>query len=141
MNGKRTSGCVAAWLLMAAVACLGCRSRSTKEYMPQDAAAKNAVVTALAAWQAGKPPGVFEPDQPDAPQVQAVDSEWSGGTKKLAQFEVVEQLPSAGGPPKFKVRLKYSDLPDAIEVTYYVVGKKPLLVYRDMDFESQTKGM
>ena len=141
MYRKQNLASMAVMLTMCALACVGCSRRSVKDHMPPAAAAEKAVVTALTAWQAGKPPGVLEPEQPDSPTVHAVDSEWLAGKKRLAKFEAVEQLPNADGPPKFKVRLTYQQSSETIEAIYFVVGKNPLLVYRDADFETKATGM
>lgn len=112
---------------LAAVA--GCSSSTNDRFVPTENRARQALDAALTAWQEGKRPGAIE----GAPMsLQAVDSQWQKGGK-LNEYEIVSQEPN-DGPPLFTVKLTIEGVIQPTVVRYYVVGKDPLWVYREDDF-------
>jgi hypothetical protein len=112
------------------LAAAGCNSRSTSKYVPAQESARKALEQSLDAWQNGQPPGLIS----DAPQVQAVDSYWRAG-QKLVSYEILEEEASEG-PRVFSVRLNVQRARQPQTVRYYVVGRDPMLVYREDDYKA-----
>ncbi|HEV3438987.1 MAG TPA: hypothetical protein VG122_16595 [Gemmata sp.] len=117
--------------------CAGCSSKSNDKFIPSETRAREALEAALTAWKDGKKPGLI--DGTPIP-VQAVDSQWLAGKKKLTDYEIVAQEPGEG-PPLFSVRLTIQGSSQPIIVRYYVVGKDPLWVYREEDYNAPKGGM
>jgi hypothetical protein len=113
----------------------GCSSSSTGDYVPSENASKQALETALTAWQTGKPMARIE--NPDAAAVQPQDTEWKNG-RKLASFEIGEELPTTEGPKQFAVRLTFQGAAKPVDTVYFVVGRDPLWVFRDRDYQRAT---
>lgn len=114
----------------------GCSSKSTDKFIPSEPRAREALEAALNAWQDGKKAGTIE----GAPMpLGAVDFQWQSG-KKLTAFEIVGQEPN-DGPPIFSVRLTIKGINQPATVRYYVVGKDPLWVYREEDYNTPKGGM
>jgi hypothetical protein len=111
----------------------GCGGRTTVEsFHPHEELARAALDTALMAWQNGlAKPGLIDSDTDD-PSVQLVDPAWAVGTK-LTSYEVVAEL-SGQTPPAFTVKLTLEGAASAEETTFYVVGKDPLQVMRDSEY-------
>jgi hypothetical protein len=121
----------AAWLgLIVMLAAAGCNSRSTSKYVPPQESARKALEQSLDAWQNGQAPGLIS----DAPQVQAVDSYWRAG-QKLVSYEILEEEANEG-PRVFSVRLNVVRARQPMVVRYYVVGRDPMLVYREDDYKA-----
>jgi hypothetical protein len=123
----------AAWILwgaLAAVGFAGCGKPSFDKYVPEEAAARQAVETALTHWRDGQRPGTIASV---SPAVAIVDSRWQAG-QKLAAFQIVKQE-SADGAWWVTVRLTLRDPPAEQEVRYAVIGKDPLWVYREEDYK------
>ncbi len=110
----------------------GCSKGPTVEsFRPHVDVAKEALTTALTAWQNGlEKPGLIETEEP---AVQLVDSAWVAGAK-LTSFEIVQEFPEES-PPKFSVMLTLEGTPAPQEATYYVVGKDPLQVMNKSEYE------
>jgi hypothetical protein len=116
--------------LLALAAGCGPRAGGKTEYTPTAQTARQALETALNAWQEGKTLAKLAADVPNA---HVVDSAWSKG-EKLGGFEIVgENL--AEGSQQFDVRLTMKTPPGRKEVRYYVVGREPMWVYRDDDYK------
>ena len=113
------------------LALAGCSSNSYDKFIPSEERARQALESALNAWQDGKEPGAID----GAPMpVQAVDSQWRAG-KKLVSYEIVNQEPGEG-PPVFTVNLTMQGNNKPLVVRYYVLGKDPLWVYREDDYKA-----
>jgi hypothetical protein len=109
---------------------LGCGGSA--RYVPATATARNALQTALGAWQSGTPHG---PITSSKPAINVFDARWQAG-KKLESFEIVEEL-AAQEHPQFKVRLQLEGQPEEM-VVYRVVGIDPLNIFRDADYQRAT---
>jgi hypothetical protein len=128
--------CVSA--VLAVIATLsGCSGKTAESFVPASDNAQASVERALSAWQSGAAAGRLEPTASGQVPLQAVDSDWLAG-KKLADFEIVSELPRDSGPRRFSVRLMLSGAAAPLEVTYYVVGKDPLWIFRDRDYMQTT---
>jgi hypothetical protein len=127
---RRTTRAAALALAGLLAWCAGCsKSRSINQYFPPEQAARKALETALTAWQNGEPMGRF----PGTPSVQVQDVHWQRG-QRLQSFEILN-AEAGSGPRVFSVRLNMKE-PAAEEVVrYYVVGKEPLWVYRQEDYD------
>ena len=65
--------------------------------------------------------------------MQPFDARWQAG-RKLHDYEIIKELDEAG-PKQFIVKMTVEGDKGAEEVKYYVVGKDPLLVFRQEDYE------
>ncbi|MGH7191934.1 MAG: hypothetical protein ACREJM_00190, partial [Candidatus Saccharimonadales bacterium] len=94
----------------------GCRQPSAQDYVPDDAAGRAALTTALDAWKAGK-----APDQIGAtgPAVQAQDTQWRDG-QKLAAYEIIGPAPASADDPNrcYTVRLTLAGAAAPQEMVY-----------------------
>lgn len=101
---------------------LGCRQPSVKDYVPDDAAARAALTTALDAWKEGN-----RPDQIGAsdPAVQAQDIQWRDG-QKLVAYEVVGTASAPTDDPnrRYTVKLTLAGA-TAPQETVYTPSKIP----------------
>jgi len=125
----------AAWLFfpilpLVLATSVGC-SR-TPSYVPSVSSGRQALEAALTAWQNGHPVGTIDTA---SPPVQAVDSGW-GKKQKLASYEILEEVSRSDGRRCFKVRLHLQDPSTTQEVHYLVVGRSPLWVFREEDYNS-----
>lgn len=110
----------------------GCGTGSSVDrFHPREDAALGALTTALTAWQNGQ--AMSDAIESSEPAVQMADPTWQAGSK-LKSFEIVEALPG-DIPRKFsvKITLEGSAVPE--NVTYVVVGKDPLWVMREQEYE------
>jgi hypothetical protein len=114
------------------LACAGCGAGGYERYVPPEQVARQALEAALTAWQNGKPPGQVEAGPP---VVEAVDSKWKAG-QKLNQFEILGEDAGGQGPTFFSVRLTVKGSAKAEVVRYVVVGRDPLWVYREADYQT-----
>ncbi len=129
--------CRAIALLALSALVSGCGEKVTVEsFHPEKDLAREALDTALTAWQNGlEKPGVIDTGEP---AVQLVDPAWAAGTK-LKSYEVVAESPG-DTPPSFTVKLSLEGAAAPEETTYFVVGIDPLLVMRDSEF-NRSAGM
>jgi len=121
------------WLLAGALAVscfVGCGKSGLDQYVPAQGAARKALEAALTHWREGNSTGTITST---SPAVEVVDSQWNAG-QKLAGYQVVNQE-SGDGVWWFTVRLTLRDSEKEQEVRYAVVGKVPLWVYREEDYE------
>ena len=116
-------------LLLALLASGGCGWRT--DHPPSASSARQALETALTAWQNGQHVGTIEIA---STKVQAVDSGWSKG-QALLGYEILDEVTREDGRRCFKVRLQLQKPPTTQEVNYLVVGKSPLWIYREDDFK------
>jgi hypothetical protein len=118
-------------LLALSLIIAGCSGQSSVEsFHPKGDVAQEALEAALTAWQNGQPrPGLIEDVDPP---VQVQDDAWNAGSK-LKSFEIVEALPG-DSPRKFKVKLTIEGEAAPVDITYVVVGKNPLHVMREKEY-------
>jgi hypothetical protein len=105
----------------------GCGSGSAA--LPSDEVARAALESALKAWQGGGKPGTLAGTEP---QVQVHDTPWAQGAK-LESFEILKEV-SSGVEKRFAVRLALAKPAGIQEVQYYVLGRGPVMVFRDEDY-------
>jgi hypothetical protein len=118
---------VALGLLIAAAGC----NHSTEHYLPATATARQALETALQAWQNGQPTGQIAGT---APVVSVIDSKRKPG-QKLGSYEILKEE-EVDGRTYFSVKLKLKDGSPERVTRYVVVGRDPLWVYQEDDFKS-----
>lgn len=123
-------GCLGCWVIP------GCGG--SPSYTPPEGAARSALEAALEAWKGGAKAGSVKNPPAGLAKVQAVDSDWSAG-RKLAAYEIVGETASGQGPMQFDVKLTIRNQKPK-EVAYFVVGRDPVWVFRDKDYQ-QSKGM
>lgn len=109
----------------------GCGNRIPKQ-VPSSGDGRQALETALTAWQNGQPVGRIDKA---SPPIQAVDSGW-GKKQQLTNYEILEEIPRTDGRRCFKVRLYLRNPAATQEVHYLVVGNSPLWVFREEDYNS-----
>lgn len=114
----------------------GCGGGSSESsYRPTGQSAKDALTAALDAWKSGREkPGAIDSTKP---AIQIQDQVWDSG-RKLKDFQIGEERPSADGPTRFQVKLTFGDAPATEDVEYVVFGKDPLWVCRDKDYQKMT---
>lgn len=126
MGTKMSLSLVLALTLAAGSGC----SRSGRQ-VPSAGSARQALESALTAWQNGHAVGKIETA---SPPVQAVDSGWGKG-QKLAGYEILEEVTRPDGRRCFKVLLKLQKPAASQEVHYLVVGESPMWIYREEDYK------
>jgi hypothetical protein len=107
----------------------GCGTGSGAAALPSDQVARTALESALKAWQDGGKPGTLAGTDP---AVVVHDTPWAQGAK-LKSFEIL-QAESSGVEKRFSVRLALAQPAGAREVQYYVLGRGPVMVFRDEDY-------
>jgi hypothetical protein len=108
----------------------GCGT-STRAYTPNAASARDALDSALAAWQKG---GKAEQLATASPQVHVVDNQWQAG-KVLEGYEILEEKPGEADTEKrFAVLLKLKKPEGEKRVEYIMIGREPLWIFRDDDY-------
>lgn len=130
MNRVRQFPCCG--VLFAALLLVGCGGNSTSKYIPASTTAREALTTALTAWQSGTAYGPLEQANP---KINVFDARWQAG-KELQTFEILEEVPGQEHP-EFKVRMQLQGQPEEV-LTYRVVGLDPLLIFRDADYQRAT---
>lgn len=120
-------------LVLLVIALAGCGGAATvSSYHPKGSTAKTALTAALEAWKSGQEkPGSITNQKP---AVEVQDSVWGSG-RKLKGFQIGEEQSSKDGPTRFSVELTYADKPETEKADYVVIGKDPLWVMRDQDFQ------
>ncbi len=113
-------------LLSSAGGCGGGRS----EGLPSEDVARRSLEAALTAWRDGAKPGQIAGTQP---VVQVHDTPWSLGDR-LSSYEIVGEDKS-GPDLKFSVRLSLAKPERVQEAEYHVLGRDPVMVFRDEDYE------
>jgi hypothetical protein len=120
-------------LLCAPLLCLtggGCGSNgSSSGLLPSDEAGRTAVESALKAWRDGGKPGKLAGTEPP---IEVHDTHWAMG-ERLTSYEILGE-DSTAAEKRFSVRLSLSKPAGVQEVQYYVLGKGPILVFRDDDY-------
>ena len=119
----------------------GCGGASPESFTPAGDVSRQALEMSLAAWQSGKKPEEVG-TLPDQSAVKVVDSDWVAG-KKLKSFEIKSEAQAAASADsvarQFSVQLQF-DGGQPQDVTYHVVGKGEMWVFRDKDYV-QSQGM
>jgi hypothetical protein len=112
----------------------GCWGGGYDRYVPSTGDARQALETALAAWQKGGKPGRIDGE---STPIQVVDGRWQAALEagqKLTAFEILQEE-SSDGPKIFSVRLTLAN-PDAqVTARYFVLGTGPVWVYLEDDFK------
>jgi hypothetical protein len=116
--------CLIAILLYSA---MGCGTGSSAP--PSDEVARKALEAALATWRDGGKPGVIKGTEP---LVEAHDTPWSQG-ERLGSYEIIKE-DTGTAEKRFTVRLSLTKPERVEEVLYYVLGKGPVMVFRDQDY-------
>ena len=116
------------WMSLVVVVC-GCGRASQDSFIPPATSARSALETALKAWQSG---AAYDTIKSATPAVQPFDARWQSGMK-LKSFEIVREVPQEG-PKKFEVRVELEGA-EAVTDIIWVVGKDPLHVFRDQDYQ------
>lgn len=109
--------------------CAGCGA-GAGAYTPPGETARQAVTATLDSWKAGGMPGKIEPAP--AP-TQAVDSTWQNG-QKLESYSIVDEQPEEPAK-RFTVKLKLKGAKAETEAAYMVLGRDPVWVYRQEDYD------
>ncbi|HEY2251719.1 MAG TPA: hypothetical protein VGH74_11685 [Planctomycetaceae bacterium] len=112
----------------------GCSGNTSVEsFHPNEDIAFEALTDALTAWQNGQAePGEIKDTQPI---VQVSDSTWRSGAK-LKSFEIAEEL-AGDSPSRFLVKLTLDGAAAPKEVKYVVVGKGPLWVFSEDEYNRE----
>jgi hypothetical protein len=118
-------------LLLAAVTCfgIGCNSHTEKSFIPKSDLARGALEACLKKWEAGEDSSTIDDYQVS---VNFFEARAKAG-KKLESFEITSEEKSEG-PKIFVVKLKLKDAKEAEDNKYYVVGKEPLNVFSEAEF-------
>jgi predicted small lipoprotein YifL len=123
--------CMGAMLVLFAWGLSGC-GRKAPNYVPSRDLSRQALETALNAWQSGRPVG--KTIEAASLRVQVVDSGW-GKKQKLGNYEILEEVSRPDGKRCFKTRLHLLKPQATQEVHYIVVGKDPLWIFREEDYK------
>lgn len=121
----------AVWIFVALVAWASCRAQpapTVESYIPEEAVAQRALVAALDAWQAGE-----EANKLDGAALLFVDARRRAG-KRLASYRIVGPQPWDRGR-RFVVEMNLKDEEAPQKVRFVVLGKDPLLVFRQEDID------
>lgn len=108
----------------------GCGS-PTRAYTPNAASARDALNSALAAWQQG---GKADQLATASPQVHVVDHQWAAG-QVLEGYEILAEKPGAAETEKrYEVVLRLKKPVGEKHVEYILVGREPMWIFRDDDY-------
>lgn len=129
------------WLLFATSTSVlaGCSGSSPESFKPDTTQAREALEKTLEAWKASQAAGEIGSLSEGGPKINAVDSDWTAG-KRLASYEITGERPAESGSQPFSVKLQYEKVAQPVEAVYYVIGKDPVWVFRDKDYQ-QSSGM
>jgi hypothetical protein len=99
---------------------------------PSDEVARTALDAALKTWRDGGKPGTVAGTDPP---VQVLDTPWAQGDR-LASYEILgEEEGGAAVEKQFNVRLVLAKPERTQEVKYHVIGRGPVMVFRDEDYQ------
>ncbi len=108
---------------------VGCGGPPEKKYIPKADLARGALEAALEHWKSGEKHGPVEDFEVP---IDVFDARWQNG-KKIESYEILDEIPS-DGPKIFLVKMKLDEDQEEKEVKYFIVGKNPLLVFREQDY-------
>lgn len=108
---------------------IGCGSPEQK-YIPKSDFSRRALEAALTQWKSGQSHG---PIKNFDVKIDVFDARWQN-KKKLESYEILREEKS-NGPKTFVVKMKLDEDKEEKEVTYLIVGKDPLLVFRKQDYD------
>ena len=136
LSSNAMSLCQSLILIFMLFTITGCGGGSSAtSFHPKGSLAKSALTAALDAWKSGQEkPGSITNLKP---AIEVQDSVWGSG-RKLKSFEIGEEQASKDGPPRFSVELTFADKPEIEKTDYVVVGKDPLWVMREKDFQKMS---
>ncbi len=117
--------CIVAILWMT----IGCSGAPEKKYLPASGTARGALDAALKKWKSGE---AHAPVTGFSVPIDVFDARWQKG-KKLESYEILSEEES-DGPKTFIVKMKLDEDKEEKEVKYLIVGKNPLLVFREQDY-------
>jgi hypothetical protein len=115
---------------MSLLACLAAGCSNSSAYAPSGHDSRQALEAVLTAWQNGKSPGTIETT---SPPVHVVDSAWQGG-QKLDRYSILSEE-DQDGVKRYNVRLSLKDPRGERNATYVVMGREPVWVYREDDYQ------
>lgn len=129
----RVSGPALYALTLALFALEGCgrSARTYDRYVPPADLAQQALQHVLQLWQEGKQTGLRT--LPEVGEVYVVDSVWQQG-RPLRSFELLGETPG-DGPRTLAVRLMLDNPRQETIVRYYLVGIRPLWIFRQEDYD------
>ena len=131
MGGIRSGARGRSILLALALAANGCGGADVKDYIPADEVARSALKAALDGWQTGSQPA---PAEGLAKSIELQDAAHRDG-RKLKSYEIVGPSPGDDQSRRYKVKLFFDGEPSPSEAIYVIVGKDPLWVFNDRDFQ------
>ncbi|MEX0711440.1 MAG: hypothetical protein WD278_03770 [Pirellulales bacterium] len=109
----------------------GRASQGYQRYVPDEAAAREALAAVLAAWKASSQPDEIVVTG-QARTMRLVDTRQRAG-QRLLDYEILGEV-SAEGPRSFEVRLHLDNPKRDERLLYYLVGIDPLWVFRQEDY-------
>lgn len=116
----------------------GCGSGGGKvDLVPPSDTARAALDAALDAWKNGQAKAIVKGSDRT---VELADS--TKTQRKLSSYQIVGPAPAAADDPnpRFNVKLKFEGSSNEEEATYIVVGKQPIWVFSQKDYQ-QIGGM
>ncbi len=116
---------ISSLLLLAAGGCGGHGVASS----PPDDVARAALEASLKAWRDGGKPGTVAGTDPP---VQVLDTPWGQG-ERLVSYEILGEE-TGTAEKRFDVRLTLAKPERVQEVKYYVIGRGPVMVFREEDY-------
>jgi hypothetical protein len=122
-----------ALLLACAIGCQPPPAGTAPRVVPEPAAGRAAVATALSEWQRGREPGTIDTVRP---AVVVVDSHRKPG-QTLEQFEIVGQADDDNSRT-FTVRARLANPAEEPLLRFHVFGREPLWVFRQEDYDMLT---
>lgn len=115
---------------LVSTAITGCGRKGDPRVTPE-AAARQALESALTAWQNGQAHGKIAGT---SPPVEVADSVWKRG-EKLKSYQIIGEVDSPDGLRWFSVRLQLASAEGSQEVQYLVMGKTALKIFRKEDYD------
>jgi len=119
-------------LLLLGVTCVGCRSRTDADYTPSPERCRQALTTALDAWQRGEPPGRIE----GTPTVQIGDTLRKPG-QKLESYEILGEVGGDQGR-QFAVKVVLTNPAAEEKLNFILIGIDPIWVFRQEEYDMVT---
>jgi hypothetical protein len=107
----------------------GCGKRG--DLAPSGDVARTALDAALKSWRDGGKPGMVAGTDPP---VQVLDTPWARGDR-LASYEILGEEEGGTVEKQFNVRLVFAKPERTQEVKYHVLGRGPVMVFRDEDYQ------